>query len=83
MSDRAETRCAARANQVKALAMLLCAWVLAGCTMHFKLPAGGSQEQFSKDSWICQRDANAAATHPDYTRGLYRGCMQARGYVEQ
>ncbi len=57
---------------------------LSGCARYYWSKPGSTQEQFSRDSAECTKQAAAnptAAAHGIVSEQLYRACLSARAYV--
>jgi hypothetical protein len=66
---------------VKLLA-LSCAFALCGCTVATFTKPGGTEAEFRKDNYECERDAAMAGLGTGLAAaGMHMECMEARGYT--
>lgn len=77
-----------RAGRVLLFAAILAA-TLGGCARYYWMKAGGTAEQFDRDSRECVQEAKSAVPGPvsglavDVIDQRYRTCLAGRGYVRQ
>jgi major membrane immunogen (membrane-anchored lipoprotein) len=60
--------------------------LLTGCTTHWIIPPGGTQQEFQKDDYECRKEAVNLTSNDDVVGVVtfpawYKKCMKARGYT--